>query len=423
MILERLFGDVSPGVARILEAALEKRELSADEAAALLTVQGSDLLALMKAADVARAEDRGDDVSFVINRNMNFTNVCYVGCSFCGFSRHKEDEDVYDHPMERLLEKAREGVARGATEVCIQGGIHPNKDHTHYREILTALKSEFPDLHIHAFSPEEIDFGHRKSGMPLADYLRWLVDAGLGTMPGTAAEILDDEVRNVISPRKLKTARWVEIVTTAHSIGLPSTSTVMYGHIESVEHVARHLELIRNLQKRTGGFTEFVPLGFIHEKNILFNHMNARPGASLHEDLRMIAVSRLFLRPWIENIQMSWVKMGPKLAQMALMAGANDMGGTLMEESISRESGSQFGENLPPEEMRRLIRDVDRTPVERSTTYAILRRFDDPDADPPSLEPVRPPQLSGPERWQLQQEREAGSRSATPAPPGGARGA
>ena len=407
MILERLFSDVSPGVARILEDALEKRELSADDAAALLAVKGGDLFALMKAADVARAEDRGDDVSFVVNRNMNFTNVCYVGCTFCGFSRHKEDEDVYDHPMERLIEKARDAIARGATEVCIQGGIHPNKDHTHYHEILTTLKKEFPDLHIHAFSPEEIDFGHRKSGMPLDDYLRWLVDAGLGTMPGTAAEILDDEIRDIISPRKLKTARWVEIVTAAHSIGLPSTSTVMYGHIESVQHVARHLELIRNLQKQTRGFTEFVPLGFIHEKNILFNHMDACPGASLYEDLRMIAVARLFLRPWIENIQMSWVKMGPKLAQLALMSGANDMGGTLMEESISRESGSQFGENLPPEEMRRLIREVGRIPVERSTKYAILRRFEDPAQDPPSLEPETPRELSGPTRWRLREEQTA----------------
>jgi CofH subfamily radical SAM domain protein len=269
------------------------------------------------------------------------------------------------------------------------------------------VKREFPDLHIHAYSPEEIDFGQPKSGMELRDYLRWLMDAGLGSMPGTAAEILDDEVRSIVSPRKLKTARWVEIIEAAHAVGLPSTSTVMYGHIETVEHVANHLALIRDIQKRTGGFTEFVPLGFIHERNILFNHMNARPGASMPEDLRLVAVSRLFMRPWISNIQMSWVKMGTKLAQMALLSGANDMGGTLMEESISRESGSQHGENLPPEEMRRLIREVGRTPVQRSTTYEILNRFDDPALDPPSLEPRRPRDLSGPERWRLQQQRAA----------------
>jgi FO synthase len=407
MTLERLFSDVSPDVARILDAALDGRELATGDAAVLLQARGADLYALMRAADVARREDRGDDVSFVINRNINFTNVCYVGCSFCGFSRHKDDEDMFDHGMDVLVEKTREAVARGATEVCIQGGIHPNKDHTHYREMLVAVKREFPGIHIHAYSPEEIDFGHRKSGMELRDYLRWLVDAGLGSMPGTAAEILDDEIRNVVSPRKLKTARWIEIIEAAHAIGLPSTSTLMYGHIETVEHVANHLALIRDIQKRTGGFTEFVPLGFIHERNILFNHMNARPGASMPEDLRLVAVSRLFLRPWIRNIQMSWVKMGPKLAQVALLCGANDMGGTLMEESISRESGSQHGENLPAEEMRRLIREVGRTPVQRGTTYEILSRFDDPALDPPSLEPSRPRNLSGPERWRLQQQRAA----------------
>jgi FO synthase len=307
--------------------------------------------------------------------------------------------------MSVLVGKARDAVARGATEVCIQGGIHPNKDHTHYREILIALKQEFPNLHIHAFSPEEMDYGHRKSGMELRDYLRWLVDAGLGTMPGTAAEILDDEVRDVVSPRKLATDRWVEIVKAAHGIGLRSTSTLMYGHIERVEHVAAHLALLRDIQKQTGGFTEFVPLGFIHERNILFNHMGARAGSSMPEDIRLVAIARLFLRPWITNIQVSWVKMGPKLAQLGLMAGANDFGGTLMEESISRESGSHYGENLPPEDMRRLVREIGRTPVERSTTYERLRRFDDPALDPPSLEPKRPGELSGPTRWRLQQER------------------
>jgi FO synthase len=405
MTLERLLADVSPEVARCLERSLEGRELSAQEAERLLRAEGADLHALIRAADVARRDDVGDDVSFVICRNLNFTNVCYVGCSFCGFSRHRDDADAYDHPMDVLLAKARDAAARGATELCIQGGIHPGKDHTHYREILETLKRAFPRLHLHAFSPEEIDFGQRKSGMPLADYLRWLVDAGLGTMPGTAAEILDDEVRQVVSPRKLSRDRWVEIVTTAHSIGLRSTSTLMYGHIENPGHVARHLELLRSIQKQTGGFTEFVPLGFIHERNILFNHMGARAGSSMPEDLRLVAVARLLLRPWITNVQVSWVKMGPKLAQMGLMAGANDFGGTLMEESISRESGSQHGENLPAEEMRRLIRAVGRTPVQRGTLYERLRRFDDPAQDPPSLEPATPRELSGPTRWRLRQER------------------
>ena len=405
MISDRLFSRISPEVEKILERALDGSELSVDDATVLLRVQGSDFAALTRTADLAREHDVGGDVSFVVCRNINFTNVCYVGCSFCGFSRHRDDSDAYDHPMETLLAKARDAVVRGATEVCIQGGIHPSKDHNHYREILVATKREFPGLHIHAFSPEEIDFGHRKSGMSLTDYLQWLIDAGLGTIPGTAAEILDDEVRDKISPNKLCSARWVEIIEAAHGLGLRSTATVMYGHIESEQQLANHLALIRDIQKRTGGFTEFVPLGFIHEKNILFNHLGARPGASMPEDLRTIAVARLFLRPWIQNIQMSWVKMGPKLAQMALLSGANDFGGTLMEESISRESGADHGENLPAEEFRRLIRELGRTPVERSTTYEILRRFDDPAADSPSLEPQRPRELSGPTRWRLGEQR------------------
>ena len=237
-MLERLFDDVSHEVAVLLDRALDGRELSAADAETLLLAQGPDLHALLRAADVARRADKGDDVTYVVCRNINFTNVCYVGCSFCGFARHREEADAYDHPMQVLLGKCRDAVARGATEVCIQGGIHPSKDHTHYREILETIKAEFPQLHIHAFSPEEIDFGHRKSGMPLAEYLRWLVDAGLGTMPGTAAEILDDEVRKILSPNKIGRERWIEIVTTAHEVGLRSTSTLMYGHIEKPHHVA-----------------------------------------------------------------------------------------------------------------------------------------------------------------------------------------
>lgn len=403
-MLERLLGDVSLEIAGILDAALSGRELTVEQAERLLQATGADFHALLRAGDVARADDCGDDVSFVICRNINFTNVCYVGCSFCGFSRHREEPDAFDHEMETLVEKARDGVARGATEVCIQGGIHPGKGHHHYREILLAIKREFPELHIHAFSPEEIDFGHRKSDMPLHDYLVWLREAGLGTIPGTAAEILDDEIRKVISPNKLRRDRWVEIVTAAHESGLRSTSTVMYGHIETPGHVARHLGLIREIQQRTGGFTEFVPLGFIHEKNVLFNHMDARPGASVSEDLRLIAVSRLFLRPWIQNIQMSWVKLGPKVAQISLQCGANDFGGTLMEESISRESGADFGENLPAEDMRRLIREMGRVPVQRSTTYEALQRFENPAQDPASLEPPQVRELSGPTRWRKANE-------------------
>ncbi len=398
-MLEKLYADVSRGVAEILDRALEGRELGHDDGLRLLATEGPDFQAFLRAADVARSEDKGDDVSFVVCRNVNFTNVCYVGCSFCGFARHREEEDAYDRTIDQILEKCRDAVARGATEICMQGGIDPQKNFDDYRNLLLGIKAEFPNLHIHAYSPEEMDHAHAKSGMALDEMLRSFVEAGLGTMPGTAAEILDDEIRGILAPNKLMTARWREIISAAHEIGLRSTATIMYGHIEKPRHIVSHLELIREIQKETGGFTEFVPLGFIHEKNAL-GHVNIEGhGPSAADDLKLIALSRLMLRPHIQNIQMSWVKMGPKVAQLALQSGANDMGGTLMEESISRESGADHGENLPAEEMRRLIREMGRTPVERSTKYDILRRFEDPEKDPPSLEPDHDREMAGPRRF------------------------
>ena len=374
---ERLLGQCSTDVRSILEGALEGRELTREDAIRLLGTRGRDLQVLCMVADVAREEDVGDEVSYVICRNINSTNICYVGCSFCGFARHKHEEDAYDRGLPDILERARDAWDRGASEVCIQGGIHPNKDGFWYREIVRAIASELPDLHIHAFSPEEIHFGVQKTGgMSLRDYLTMLKEEGLGTIPGTAAEILDDEVRKVLSPRKLMTDRWIEIVTTAHEVGLRSSSTLMYGHIEHDHHIARHLEILRDLQKRTGGFTEFVPLGFIHHNTKLFQEEGGRAGASTPEDLRLLAVGRLFLRPWITNIQISWVKMGPKLGQVGLMSGANDFGGTLMEESISKAAGSEYGDNLLPEEIERYIREIGRVPYERTTTYG--RRGDQP---------------------------------------------
>ena len=390
---ERLCRGTSEPVRRALESALEGCELDRNDALALLGARGRDLHALLTVADIAREEDVGDEVSYVVNRNINATNICYVGCSFCGFARHKHDEDAYDRGLDDVLERAHDAWKSGASEVCIQGGIHPNKDGFWYREIIRAIKAELPDMHIHAFSPEEIHFGHTKSGgMSLRDYLQMLKDEGLGTIPGTAAEILDDEIRKILSPRKLMTDRWVEIVTTAHEIGLRSSSTLMYGHIESDHHVAAHLELLRDLQKQTGGFTEFVPLGFIHHQTRLYKEQGARAGASMPEDLRLLAVGRLFLRPWIQNIQISWVKMGPKLGQMGLVSGANDFGGTLMEESISKAAGSEFGDNLDAEVIERLIREVGRTPYERTTTYE--RREPPPHATSSEARPL--PQAAPP---------------------------
>ncbi len=367
---EVLLRSTSAPIRSVLEKSLEGHELERDDALDLLGASGRDLQVLCAVADSARFDDVGDEVSYVICRNINSTNICYVGCSFCGFARHKHDEEAYDRGLDDVVGRAIEAWDRGASEVCIQGGIHPNKDGFWYREIIRAIKDVLPEMHIHAFSPEEIDFGVQKSGgMSLRDYLTMLKDEGLGSIPGTAAEILDDEIRKILSPRKLMTQRWIEIVTTAHEVGLRSSSTLMYGHIESPRHVAGHLELLRNLQKRTGGFTEFVPLGFIHHNTRLFQEEGARSGASTPEDLRLLAVARLFLRPYIKNVQISWVKMGLKLGQVGLMSGANDFGGTLMEESISKAAGSEHGDHVEVETIERLIREIGRTPYERTTTY------------------------------------------------------
>ncbi len=374
-LAERLLRGTTAPLRAALEKSLAGCELSRADARVMLGALGRDLQVLCAVADAARADDVGDEVSYVVNRNINSTNICYVGCSFCGFSRHKHDADAYDNPIEDVVARAKEAWELGASEVCIQGGIHPNKDGFWYREIIRAIKAELPEIHIHGFSPEELHWGHRHSGgMPLRDYLAMLRDEGLGTIPGTAAEILDDEVRKILSPKKLMTSRWIEIVTAAHEVGLRSSSTLMYGHIETLDHVAAHLELLRSLQKRTGGFTEFVPLGFIHTHTRLYREQGARAGASMPEDLRMIAVARLFLRPWIRNVQVSWVKLGPKLGQLGLISGANDFGGTLMEESISKSAGSEFGDNLSVEQIERYIREIGRTPYERTTTYGRRER-------------------------------------------------
>ena len=370
-MFEQFASAVSSDVRILLEEALDGRELTRKDAERLLTVSGLDFHALIAAGDLARKRDCGDDVSYVVCRNINFTNVCYVGCSFCGFARHKDDEsEAFDRSHEEILLKCQDAVERGATEVCIQGGIHPNKDHHTYRDILNAVKSAYPDLHIHAYSPEEIDFGHRKSGMPLADYLSWLVEAGLGTMPGTAAEILDDEVRKVLSPKKLRTDRWVEIIKAAHGVGLRSTSTLMYGHIEEPRHIAAHLDLLREIQKETGGFTEFVPLPFVHFEAPVFRSGKSRRGPTLRECILTHAAARLALGPaGLTNIQASWVKMGPDMAGHLLSAGCNDLGGTLMNESITRAAGAAHGQELGPREMEAIIASVGRQARLRTTLY------------------------------------------------------
>lgn len=367
--LAQLLGAASPGTAAMLDRALAGGELSAAEGEHLLQVEGDDLAALVRAADQARATDVGDEVTYVINRNINWTNVCFVGCQFCAFAVHRKDASAYNHSIDDVLVKVQDAVDRGAHEVCMQGGINPESDAFFYRDLLQAIRARYPRLHIHAFSPMEVMYGARRTGLTYRDYLTMLRDAGLGTIPGTAAEILDDDVREVLSHKKVDVRTWVEIITTAHELGLRSSSTVMYGHVETPGHVARHIALIRDLQKRTGGFTEFVPLRFIHTLTQLYQKGMVTPPPVGLLDLRVYATSRLMLRGWIDNLQTSWVKLGTELAQLTLAAGCNDFGGTLMEESISKSAGADFGEYLPEADIVALIRAAGRIPSQRTTTY------------------------------------------------------
>ncbi len=365
-----------PKIARLLEKPFLGKYLDFEDGLQLSEAEGLDLIALMKAADELRRQTVGDAITFVVNRNLNFTNVCTVGCAFCGFSRGSHAPDAYFLSNETLVAKAVEAAKRGATEVCIQGGLPRDLNAYYYRDLLRAIKAALPQMHVHAFSPMEIANGMERTALPLRDYLLLLKEAGLGSIPGTAAEILDDEVRSALSPNKLKVAQWVEIIRAAHALGIPTTSTMMYGHLERPEHWVRHILLLREIQRETHGFTEFVPLGFIHSKTRLYRIGGARPGSSIEENLKVHALARLMLHGTIRNIQVSWVKLGFDMALACLEAGANDFGGTLMEESISKAAGATFGESVSPEEFLSLIRSIGRTPSERTTTYRILRAFE-----------------------------------------------
>ena len=369
--------EIDLAVERILGKALDGAEIEPDEALKLFHTQGHELEALRRTADEIRQQISGDEISFVIVRNINFTNICYAGCRFCAFAKPRDDPEAQFMSLEEVAERADQAWQRSATEVCIQGGLHPNIDGFYYRDLLTAIKNRVPEMHIHAFSPFEIQYGSRRAGMTIRDFLRMLMDHGLGSMPGTAAEILDPEIRKRLTKDKLSADQWVNIVTTAHRLGLRTTSTIMYGHIDSPLHWVKHLTVIRDLQKQTGGFTEFVPLGFIHPNAPIYLDGEARPGPTTDETLQMHAVARLMLRGWIDNIQVSWVKLGPSVAQQVLNSGANDFGGTLMNESISRAAGAMHGQELPPDRMCKLIREIGRIPVQRNTLYKVINRFDD----------------------------------------------
>jgi 7,8-didemethyl-8-hydroxy-5-deazariboflavin synthase CofH subunit len=378
---EQALAAASPAVAQALENALAGKEVTFDEGMQLCAVREHNFVALVKVADELRRRVNSDGITYVVNRNLNFTNVCVVGCSFCGFGRGADAPDAYFHSTESLITKAAEAVKIGATEVCIQGGLPRDLDGYYYVNLLRALKARLPDLHLHAYSPMEITYGVEKTRLPLCDYLAMLKEAGLGSIPGTAAEILDDSVRKSLSPNKLKVRQWIDVIRTAHSLGIPTTSTMMYGHTEAPEHWVRHILLIREIQKETCRFTEFVPLGFIHPQTRLYQSGGARAGHTSREDLLVHALSRVLLNGFISNIQVSWVKLGFEGSLACLQAGANDFGGTLMEESISKAAGANFGEYVSPGEFRALIRTIGRIPVERTTTYKTRKVFDTPDAD------------------------------------------
>ena len=386
--VEKLLGEIDPVVSRILEGALAGNEITGEEALALFQTRERELEALLLTADALRRATVGDRISFVVTRNINFTNICYTGCRFCAFAKRRDDPEAEFLSLDEIATRAEEAWNRGASEVCIQGGLHPDIDASHYRDILVAIKSRVPGIHIHAFSPFEIKYGAERSRLSVEDFLGMLREHGLDTIPGTAAEILDVEVRRKLTRNKLSAEEWVAIVKTAHRLGIRSSSTIMYGHVDAPEHWVAHLSLLREMQKETGGLTELVPLGFVHWDAPIFLAGEARPGPTDVENLRMHAVARILLNRWIPNLQVSWVKLGPSVAQRILSSGANDFGGTLMNESISRAAGSPHGQEITPLEMCRMIREIGRTPVRRNTLYETLEVYDD--HDPAALSPLVP---------------------------------
>jgi 7,8-didemethyl-8-hydroxy-5-deazariboflavin synthase CofH subunit len=376
--LETTLARTSPGVRRILEDALQTRELSVPDAVTLCAVCGPDLRALLGVADQLRHEQVGERVGYVVNRNINFTNLCVKACKFCAFSRTGRSEEGYVLDDEEIVRRAQEAQRLGATEVCIQAGLLPHAKPTLYLDLLCAVKRAVPELHVHAFSPEEVKYGAQLMQLSVRDYLRELKAAGIGSLPGTSAEILDDRVRARLAGGRISSAEWLDVIRSAHELGIPTTATIMYGHIETPLERMQHLALLHSVQRQSGGFTEFVPLSFVHaEAPLHVKHMlpDCRPGPTGNDVARLIAISRLMLGSSFKNIQTSWVKEGARQAQWLLDCGANDLGGTLMNESISTSAGAQHGQLMRPRELRELIRDAGRTAFERSTTYKVFREF------------------------------------------------
>ncbi|HKY57980.1 MAG TPA: bifunctional FO biosynthesis protein CofGH [Aeromicrobium sp.] len=365
----RLASDVS---AALRAAERAPAELSDAHALALMTAEGADLEAVCRLADDLRRDAVGDTVTYVVNRNINFTNVCYTGCRFCAFAQRKTDADAYSLSFDEIQTRAREAVALGATEVCIQGGIDPELPGSTYADIARAVTEAAPELHIHAFSPMEIMNGVARTGRSIRDFLLELKEAGLDSLPGTAAEILDDDVRWILTKGKLPTSQWIEVVSTAHEVGLPTTSTMMYGHVDQPAHWVQHLKVIANIQRSTGGFTEFVPLPFVHQSSPIYLAGVARPGPTARDNRAVHAMARIMLHGLIDNIQCSWVKLGPALVEQVLAGGVNDLGGTLMEETISRMAGSTNGSSRDREELEAIAAAAGRPARQRTSLYGTV---------------------------------------------------
>jgi FO synthase subunit 2 len=380
--LDSIIKNIDPVISDILNRVIDGNHISDDETTELFNSNGIELNLIVIVANHLCKRKKRDIVTYVINRNINFTNVCIKRCGFCAFSRDFREEEGYVLPIAEIVRRAKEAEKFGATEVCIQAGLPPRMDGMLYVDICNAIKKEIPDIHIHAFSPEEILYGAKRSGIAVEDYLKMLKEAGLGSIPGTAAEILDQEIRDKISPGRIGVEDWIKVVKCAHSLGITSTSTIMYGHIETYKHITKHLSILKKIQKETRGFTEFVPLSFVHNEAPMYNRNlidGIRNGPTGGEVLKMHAIARIFFNNLIDNIQVSWVKEGPRMGQILLDAGANDFGGTLINESISTSAGASFGQLLKPKDIRNIIHTVGKIPAQRKSNYQIIKTFSNDD--------------------------------------------
>jgi FO synthase subunit 2 len=372
LVLDQISADIKS----ILEKALNAEDISENEALKLLKVNKQEFIALQQVADSICRMKTKDIVTFIINQNINFTNICYQGCKFCSYSVPRDHKDAYLLSIENIKQKVNNACINGCTEICIQGGINPDVPFEYYTTILNEIKNINPKVHIHAYSPQEVWHLSQISNHSIERVMQELKKAGLDSMPGTAAEILSDDIRKIICPNKITTDQWIDIIKKAHKLGIPTTSTIMYGHIEKLEHRIIHLSILREIQRETHGFTEFVPLPYVKDNPILSKLKNV-PIKDCYgmDDLKLFCVTRLFLNNYIDNIQCSWVKLGPRFAQVSLNYGVNDFSGTLMEENISRSAGARFGEFLNPDEIIRIINSAGKKPAQRDTLYNILKYY------------------------------------------------